>query len=143
VEKEYYHAYFNASVKGEIYYISYIIFNKKKEVIVENTNMIINDNLSNKQSDSCMAEYLALNALLKKVFECGIKEIHIMGDNKSVIDGSKGKCKVKTRYKNICNEIIELKNKLKECNLQFIKRERNKIADKMSRNAFKSASKTA
>ncbi len=83
------------------------------------------------------AEYSALLHGLKKAKELGIKNLKIFSDSKLIVNQINGNYKIKNqRLKNFYTEIIKL---LKNFNyeINYIPREKNKLADKLANTAIK------
>ena len=108
----------------------FVIFNNN-EIIYKDSIFISNKNTNN------YAEYNALLLAIEKAIDLGIKDIKIEGDSLLAINQINGKFKVKSEnIKNIYDKIIENLIYFDSFIFNHIRRENNKIADKLANKAI-------
>lgn len=118
--------------------VGFLICNQRGEIL-KKYSQFLGDNFTNNQ-----AEYLALILALKKVKQLfGNKlaketEIEVKGDSALVFNQLNGKYKVlDEKIKNLFIEAWNLKQDFKSVKLKLIRREKNKEADKLVKEALK------
>lgn len=118
--------------------VGFLICNQKGEIL-KKYSQFLGDNFTNNQ-----AEYLALILALKKVKQLfGNKlaketEIEVKGDSALVFNQLNGKYKVlDEKIKDLFIEAWNLKQDFKSVKLKLIRREKNKEADKLVKEALK------
>ncbi|MBI2975285.1 MAG: ribonuclease HI family protein [Deltaproteobacteria bacterium] len=79
------------------------------------------------------AEYKALIAALETAAEIGAESIAIFADSELMVKQVKGLYKVKNEgLKPLFDEVKGLLRKFKNCNIEYVPREKNKEADKLA-----------
>ncbi|MCZ6648377.1 MAG: ribonuclease HI family protein [Thaumarchaeota archaeon] len=84
-----------------------------------------------------LAEYLALIAVLRKSLELGIQKITAYSDSELLVNQVNGKYKVKN--KGILEhwmQVMKLVNGFQQFSFEWIPREKNQMADKLSEKAY-------
>jgi ribonuclease HI len=83
------------------------------------------------------AEYLALKLALEEALNLGFTEIELFLDSELIVKQIKGEYKVNNeRLKKHYKEVKELLKKFKHYNINHVKREKNKKADKLANEAI-------
>jgi ribonuclease HI len=120
-------AYFDASVEWnkKKATIAYIIYSEDGNVVTE-----VIKNIS--FYDNNYAEWLALNSLLKTLRKLKIDEVEIYGDNLNVINIANGQASNK-KNRELHRIIWKYGSKFKQITFNWIRRNKNKKADKLSR----------
>lgn len=104
----------------------YVIY-KDNEIIEQHSKFICVNNTNN------FAEYSALLYGIQKVVELGIKNIMVKGDSQLVINQLNGIYRINSdNLLTIYEKIVENLSDLDTFTFQHIKRDRNKIADKLA-----------
>lgn len=83
------------------------------------------------------AEYLALIELLEKAKELGIEEINIFGDSQLVVNQVNGNWRINQSHLfSLAQKVEELITQFKNISINWIPREKNTIADRLSNEAI-------
>ncbi|AWR99523.1 ribonuclease HI [Metallosphaera hakonensis] len=88
-------------------------------------------------STNNVAEYMGVICMMKRMLSLGVTEPHIMGDSQLVIKQLNGEYSVKSkRIIPLFNEAKRLLEKFHSARVEWIPREENKEADRMTRLAY-------
>jgi len=109
--------------------IGFIILKEGKELFKFSNNIGLGTNN--------IAEYTAIIEGVKKAIELGAKGITVRSDSQLVVRQLNGQYRVKNqKLKELKNELLSLLPKDLEIVFENIPREKNKIADKLSKDAL-------
>ncbi len=84
-----------------------------------------------------LAEYLGLIAVLRKSLELGIRELSAYSDSELLVSQVKGDYKVKNKaILKHWKQVMDMKGEFETFSLDWIPREKNQRADKLSEKAY-------
>ena len=125
--------HFDGGIRGKQIAVGYYASNpnNSKHILVR-AGKVLGEGTSNE------AEYQALIHGLRACLKKGVKIIRIIGDSQLIVFQVKGKYAVKKEnLKRLHDEAKELLSRFDEWFIEWVPRERNKIADKLVNEAFK------
>lgn len=81
-----------------------------------------------------IAEYLAIIAAMRHAFRLGIEAVHLFSDSQLVVNQITGKYRVKDKkLARLYREVVDLRKCFERTKIEWIGREANAVADKLSR----------
>lgn len=123
-----YKVHFDGGLKQNILTYGYVLL--KDEKVVNSGSL----KASNKNFSSNVAEYFGLIYALNNAIALGIMELEVYGDSQLIIYQSTGKYTTKDPKLAVLQETVRiLSQNFKRINFNWIPRENNEIADRMTR----------
>lgn len=132
-------AYFDGSISGENTYYGFIVYRDHQTYnSYGNKTILFGGNGLSGRGTSNESEYKSLIKCIKQCFKYNVTDITIFGDSKLIINQVNDTWKTKNErmivYRDIARDLLSQFNSYK---LKWIRREENKIADLLAKDAHK------